>query len=373
MSPELVKLIQQSNIDHSVYTTFKNQPLTSGVIRWRYNENGRNVCTMNDYSSNGHLIPNSFVHISAEASGNGTHTIRCVCQIYHFLKNVQVRQETEIALDTSCMHCRFSSEHLIEAYDIINEGSSNLSCPLEMVKASIEFMNNPVLLLGDILPFATTKFSVKGNDYFSIVTINFVGGICYIKCHSGFCGTANINKKRIPWSSHLSKMAKLCSHLQTCYTNIDCITTHFPNYFNEFEQNDDINEDGNTEDINTEDDGTINNELVSNFDKSTGLWSYKSESTHKPMFSDDKNLHVYTRERIRYIINYDPNAYIDIRQQVENADGTPRKCDCGSIYTKNSHFEEGTANLYMSHFTYACKMQYLLNLVLESWEYLWFY
>ena len=28
---------------------------------------------------------------------------------------------------------------------------------------------------------------------------------------------------------------------------------------------------------------------------------------------------------------------------------------------------------YMSHFAYACKMRYPLNLVLESWEYLWFY
>ena len=28
---------------------------------------------------------------------------------------------------------------------------------------------------------------------------------------------------------------------------------------------------------------------------------------------------------------------------------------------------------YMSHFAYVCKMQYPLNLVLESWEYLWFY
>ena len=27
----------------------------------------------------------------------------------------------------------------------------------------------------------------------------------------------------------------------------------------------------------------------------------------------------------------------------------------------------------MSHFCYACKMQYPLNLVLESWEYLWSY
>ena len=43
----------------------------------------------------------------------------------------------------------------------------------------------------------------------------------------------------------------------------------------------------------------------------------KSESTHKPMFSDDKQLHFYTRECIWYIVNYDPNAYIDIRQQVK--------------------------------------------------------
>ena len=27
----------------------------------------------------------------------------------------------------------------------------------------------------------------------------------------------------------------------------------------------------------------------------------------------------------------------------------------------------------MSHFSYACKMRCPLNLVLESWEYLWFY
>ena len=30
-------------------------------------------------------------------------------------------------------------------------------------------------------------------------------------------------------------------------------------------------------------------------------------------------------------------------------------------------------SIYMSHFAYACKMQYPLNLVLESWEHLWFY
>ena len=29
--------------------------------------------------------------------------------------------------------------------------------------------------------------------------------------------------------------------------------------------------------------------------------------------------------------------------------------------------------VYMSHFSYSCKMWYPLNLVLENWEYLWFY
>ena len=29
--------------------------------------------------------------------------------------------------------------------------------------------------------------------------------------------------------------------------------------------------------------------------------------------------------------------------------------------------------IYMSHFSYVCKMRYPLNLVLENSEYLWFY
>ena len=29
--------------------------------------------------------------------------------------------------------------------------------------------------------------------------------------------------------------------------------------------------------------------------------------------------------------------------------------------------------MQLSHFAYVCRMRYPLNLVLESWEYLWFY
>ena len=38
-----------------------------------------------------------------------------------------------------------------------------------------------------------------------------------------------------------------------------------------------------------------------------------------------------------------------------------------TLYSTCSH------ETYMSHFSYMCKMRYPLNLVLESWEYLWSY
>ena len=45
---------------------------------------------------------------------------------------------------------------------------------------------------------------------------------------------------------------------------------------------------------------------------------------------------------------------------------------CSGIYHLD-FLQENHSSKYMSHFAYACKMRYPLNLVLESWEYLWFY
>ena len=86
----------------------------------------------------------------------------------------------------------------------------------------------------------------------------------------------------MPWSAKLNESAKLCSHLQTCYANIDTITCDFPQYFNESDDVVDDNENGNFgEDINTEDDGSLGSELESNFDKETGQESYVEEGTSK--------------------------------------------------------------------------------------------
>ena len=127
LSPELADMIQQSNIDRSLYTKFKNQLLTLGTIKWHYHQAGRNVCIMNDYSVNGHLMPNSFVHISSEFTDDDTPVIRCSCQIYNFIQNVEIEDGSEIAPDTSCMHCRFFQEHLLNAYEVINQGCTNIA------------------------------------------------------------------------------------------------------------------------------------------------------------------------------------------------------------------------------------------------------
>ena len=128
---------------------------------------------MNDYSVNGYLIPNSFVHVSSDFTDDDSPIIRCTCQIYNFIQNVEIEEETAISPDTSCMHCRFFSEHLLNTYELINEGQANIPRPLQIVKSSIQFMNDPVVLLGDVLRTGTMKYSVKGNDYFSLITVNF--------------------------------------------------------------------------------------------------------------------------------------------------------------------------------------------------------
>ena len=44
----------------------------------------------------------------------------------------------------------------------------------------------------------------------------------------------------------------------------------------------------------------------------------------------------------------------------------------GSVRPSHTHTHTHT-HTHMSHFSYMCKMRYPLNLVLENWDYLWFY
>ena len=63
ITPDVQAIIDECVSDRGVYTTFKTQLLTTGLIKWRFSEGGKDICVMNDINStSGHLIPNSFVH-----------------------------------------------------------------------------------------------------------------------------------------------------------------------------------------------------------------------------------------------------------------------------------------------------------------------
>ena len=76
---------------------------------------------MNDINSiTEHLLPISFVHISCEMFKSGP-VIKCTYKIYkflqHFVNEQYIGDDEELDTETSCMHCRFFNEHLLNAYE----------------------------------------------------------------------------------------------------------------------------------------------------------------------------------------------------------------------------------------------------------------
>ena len=217
-----------------------------------------------------------------------------------------------------------------------------------MVKNSLGTMGVPILLLGEAVKTGSTKFSVNGNDTLAIVTLNFLSGKCYIKCHSGMCGAGKINKKCMPKSAVLGQSDKMCCHLTTCSQNVTAITQHFPEYFVGGEDDEEEEENGNVlDEPNLEDDETVDNYLQSNFDKNTGLWQYKSLSKHTPKDMFDEKLKKATRLRMKLVIDSpSPDPTIDFKPNWRNSDGSPRNCQCGRKYTEESLYQEGVATCY---------------------------
>ena len=144
-----------------------------GVIKWRQHTNEVDVCIMTDCNpTTGHLLLQLFVHVSAIKSEDGQPVLRCTCAIYNLIERPRSRssQDQDVwpdehnILDDSltCMHCRFFKEHLINAYEKLQQQNTNLPTALCMVQESLQYMNEEIQLLSSALPHATTKFSVKG-------------------------------------------------------------------------------------------------------------------------------------------------------------------------------------------------------------------
>ena len=153
----------------------------------------------------------------------------------------------------------------------------------------------------------------------------------------------------MPWVFSLASKPKMCIHLQTCHDHSSTITQLFPDYFKEGIEDED-EENTNEEFVNDEDDEMITSELHSNFDKTTGLWDYKSLSANrKPRKMMDKVLIGHTADRIKMVMDHpEANPEFNFKPPIL-CNGQPNqiiKCKCREQLDPNDYFFEGIGRLY---------------------------
>ena len=203
----LTSQLNSANQNHTLYTTFKEQLIKEDVIKWRCHDQFKDVCVMTDYSSTtGLLLPQSFVHVTAIKIDNGKTVLKCTCDIFNLIKRAGHHEtplwteDDELVPDISltCLHCHFYRDHLMGMYEKLQNTHTDLNIIESTVKTSFDEMNNEVILLDNILPQGTTKFSVKGKQCYSLINITFPPNNCHAKCTNGICCANLKNKKKIP-------------------------------------------------------------------------------------------------------------------------------------------------------------------------------
>lgn len=347
-------LLNSANPNHGIYADFREQLLCEGMIRWRTHSEDMDICVMNDYHpSHGVLLPNSFVHVTCyKDEGNGP-VVKCTCAIFALIQRsahqgTDLWPQEEVIPDQSltCMHCRYYTEFLLGAWAKVFQGTFNLTKAEEMVKDSLQYMDQPIQLIGNVLPFATTKFSIKGDDDFATVHISFPQNKCYAKCLNGMCAANMRNKKKIPKTVSIKEKSKLCPHIRTMAEHLEYVKSFFPAHFEPQEQ--DPEEIGNERviqliepDMVNQDDGNLKPERPVVFNQETGLWDFPALSKHTPLEEDDITLMYGTQKRNNFTISTNMNSDTGIYQENEfslkptvlNPDGSARICGCGLIYS----------------------------------------
>ena len=190
-----------------MYSKFKEQLITEGVIKWQCHKAHKDIAILTDINTTtGHIVPNSFVHVTCIKDMSSEYIIKCTCAIYKMIQHAAHQEnpifpEEEMLPDSTftCIHCRYFKEKLLNAYnEATNVESTNIPKQIQMVRDSLHIIDKDVFLLGDIIPTGTTKFSVKGDDSYSIVNFTFSHGRCSVKCTNGLCQVQLNSKKGIP-------------------------------------------------------------------------------------------------------------------------------------------------------------------------------
>ena len=346
---DLNSILNSAQQNRNLYDRFKEQLVLEGVIKWRHHDSKKDVCIITDYNpTNGNLVPGSFVHVTREFDFQKNPIISCTCDIYKHLIGVaynqnQSQDNEQLFPDTSitCMHCRYFSEELEEAYNILQKHNTNLPWALKQVQDSLQFINSPIQLTGNVIERGTTKFSVKGeDDSVEFVHITFQQGKCYAKCLGGICSVELQARKKLPRLHPITSTPNLCLHMQQILQDIDNIKEYFPWHFNAS----DINVSKEPEEqINTDDTGL--NPPQATFNIQTGLWQYPAVTDHKPkeMFNADLVKHTELRNKFATSGEIDQESGLRIyhlKPKATDENGVARICECGGTFQSESGYKE---------------------------------
>ena len=219
---DLNAILNSAKQNRNLYDWFKEQLVLEGIIKWRHHDTKKDVCIITDYNpTNGNIVPGSYVHVTRQFDFEGNSLISCTCDIYKHLRSVAYsqnlgEQNEELFPDSTitCMHCRYFSDELDKAYDTLQRHNTKLPWALKQVQDSLQFMNTPIQLTGNVLERGTTKFSVKGeDDTVEFVHITFQQGKCYAKCLGGICSVELQAKKKLPPLHPITSTPNLCLHM----------------------------------------------------------------------------------------------------------------------------------------------------------------
>ena len=81
------------------------------------------------------------------------------------------------------------------------------------MKKSLGYFNEEVLLLGNVIPSSTTKFSVKehSGEYYACVHVTFTHGKCMLTCADGMCRARMHNKEGAPVCLYKGYRKSVCA------------------------------------------------------------------------------------------------------------------------------------------------------------------
>ena len=357
-----------ANPHRTLYTTFKEQLVTLGVIKWRLHEYSKDICVMNDINpSTGLLIPQSFVHVTCLSNIGVEPVIKCSCGIFNLIQRaghqeVHLWPGEELIPDSTltCMHCRFYRDYLLNAHQDIYNEDTPLTRPISMVKDSLEEMENEVQLIGNVILPAATKFSVKGFDSYSVVNVSFRHEKCFAICTDGICSAHMKNKRNVDRDEgkNCNKINKIkCSHLTTFFNNMDYVQAFFPGFFNkeqQFEEDQNEIQYQHTDEEQNYEDTNIGKAVSGHFNMDTGLWEYKSLSQHKPKEMYDPLLVNNTQQRNDFIrsgnLDSTTGLYSHFILSPKHVDSRLRDkiCQCGIPFSNEDQYkiEQGAGTLF---------------------------